>query len=162
MKLTFKMTADEFYKGYNYKTQKIGLNNMAEAVSLVVIIIASIVACVMGIVNAIAILPFVFLLCIFFVYKQIMAKKSIAIEFQHSIILNDENTLRLYDEGLEIFSSFEKVYAPWQSIYAIKETKSELIILPTLSRGIAVISKQRYGKELEEIIKELKSKGVMK
>lgn len=60
------------------------------------------------------------------------------------------------------FSSFEKVYAPWQSIYAIKETKSELIILPTLSRGIAVISKQRYGKELDEIIKVLKSKGVMK
>lgn len=45
---------------------------------------------------------------------------------------------------------------------AIKETKSELIILPTLSRGIAVISKQRYGKELDEIIKVLKSKGVMK
>ena len=44
MKLTFKMTADEFYKGYNYKIQKIGLNNVAEIVSLVVIMIASIVA----------------------------------------------------------------------------------------------------------------------
>lgn len=81
MKLTFKMTADEFYKGYNYKTQKIGLNNMAEAVSLVVIIIASIVACVLGVVNAIAILPFVFLLCLFFVYKQIMAKKALQSNF---------------------------------------------------------------------------------
>ena len=131
MKLTYKMTADEFYKGYNYKIQKIGLNNMAEIVSLVVIMIASIIVSVLGIVNATVILPF-------------------------------ENTIRLYDEGLEIFSSFEKVYAPWQSIYAIKETKSELIILPTLSRGIAVISKQRYGKELDEIIKVLKSKGVMK
>ena len=156
MKLTFKMTADEFYKGYNYKIQKIGLNNVAEIVSLVVIMIASIIVSVLGI------LPFAILLCILFVYKQIAAKNSITIEFQRSIILNDENTLRLYDEGLEIFSSFEKVYAPWQSIYAIKETKSELIILPTLSRGIAVISKQRYGKELDEIIKVLKSKGVMK
>ena len=153
MKLTFKMTADEFYKGYNYKIQKIGLNN---------IMIASIVASVLGVVNAMVILPFAILLCILFVYKQIAAKNSISTEFQRSIILNDENTLRLYDEGLEIFSSFEKVYAPWQSIYAIKETKSELIILPTLSRGIAVISKQRYGKELDEIIKVLKSKGVMK
>ena len=43
MKLTYKMTADEFYKGYNYKIQKIGLNNMAEIVSLVVIMIASII-----------------------------------------------------------------------------------------------------------------------
>ena len=161
MKLTYKMTADEFYKGYNYKIQKIGLNNMAEIVSLVVIMIASIVDSVLGIVNAMVILPFAILLCILFVYKQIAEKNSISIEFQRSIILNDENTLRLYDEGLEIFSSFEKVYAPWQSIYA-KETKSELIILPTLSRGIAVISKQRYGKELDEIIKVLKSKGVMK
>lgn len=162
MKLTFKMTADEFYKGYNYKIQKTGLNNMAEIVSLVVIMIASIVACVLGVVKATFILPLAFLLCVFFVYKQIAAKNSISTEFQRSIILNDENTLRIYDEGLEIFSSFEKVYSPWQSIYAIKETKSELIILPTLSRGIAVISKQRYGKELEEIIKVLKSKGVMK
>ena len=148
MKLTYKMTADEFYKGYNYKIQKIGLNNMAEIVSLVVIMIASIIVSVLGIVNATVILPFAILLCILFVYKQISAKNSITIEFQRSIILNDE--------------SFEKVYAPWQSIYAIKETKSELIILPTLSRGIAVISKQRYGKELDEIIKVLKSKGVMK
>ena len=50
MKLTYKMTADEFYKGYNYKIQKIGLNNMAEIVSLVVIMIASIIVSVLGIV----------------------------------------------------------------------------------------------------------------
>ena len=98
MKLTYKMTADEFYKGYNYKIQKIGLNNVAEIVSLVVIMIASIVASVLGVVNATVILPFAILLCILFVYKQISAKNSITIEFQRSIILNDENTLRLYDE----------------------------------------------------------------
>ena len=50
----------------------------------------------------------------------------------------------------------------WKSVYAVKETKKELIILPTLSRGVAVISKERYKNELEEIIKILKSKGVMK
>ena len=48
MKLTYKMTADEFYKGYNYKIQKIGLNNMAEIVSLVVIMIASIIVSVLN------------------------------------------------------------------------------------------------------------------
>ena len=74
MKLTYKMTADEFYKGYNYKIQKIGLNNMAEIVSLVVIIIASIIVSVLGVVNAMVILPFAILLCILFVYKQISAK----------------------------------------------------------------------------------------
>ena len=155
MKLTYKMTADEFYKGYNYKIQKIGLNNMAEIVSLVVIMIASIIVSVLGIVNATVILPFAILLCILFVYKQISAKNSITIEFQRSIILNDENTIRLYDEGLEIFSSFEKVYAPWQSIYAIKETKSELIILESWSISREVHSTQKMHMQCSEAIKEL-------
>ena len=61
------MTADEFYKGYNYKIQKIGLNNIAEIVSLVIIMIASIVASVLGVVNAMVILPFESLLKVFYV-----------------------------------------------------------------------------------------------
>lgn len=81
MKLTYKMTADEFYKGYNYKIQKIGLNNTAEIVSLVVIMIASIIVSVLGIVNAMVILPFAILLCILFVYKQIAAKTAFQSNF---------------------------------------------------------------------------------
>ncbi len=99
---------------------------------------------------------------LFFVFKMIMTKNSVMNDFQRSPILNEENTIRIYDEGLELIGSFEKVYAPWKSVYAVKETKKELIILPTLSRGVAVISKERYKNELEEIIKILKSKGVMK
>ena len=73
MKLTFKMTADEFYKGYNYKIQKIGLNNMAEIVSLVVIMIASIIVSVLGIVNAMVILPFCFA---YFLFINKLRKKT--------------------------------------------------------------------------------------
>lgn len=102
------------------------------------------------------------MLMLFFVFKMIMTKNSVMNDFQRSPILNEENTIRIYDEGLELIGSFEKVYAPWKSVYAVKETKKELIILPTLSRGVAVISKERYKNELEEIIKILKSKGVMK
>lgn len=162
MKLTFKMTADEFYRGFNYKTKKLGMSETAEIISLVIILIASIVSTALGVVKAAVILPFAAILCLFFIIKQFMTKNSITNDFQHSPILNDENTIKLYDDGMELFSSFEKIYTPWQSVYAVKETKSELIILPTLSRGVAVISKQRYGKELDEIIKVLKSKGVMK
>lgn len=126
MKLTYKMTADEFYKGYNYKIQKIGLNNMAEIVSLVVIIIASIIVSVLGVVNAMVILPFAILLCILFVYKQISAKNSITIEFQRSIILNDENTLRLYDEGLEIFSSFKRFMPRGKAFMRLRKLKVNL------------------------------------
>lgn len=126
MKLTYKMTADEFYKGYNYKIQKIGLNNMAEIVSLVVIIIASIIVSVLGVVNAMVILPFAILLCILFVYKQISAKNSITIEFQRSIILNDENTLRLYDEGLEIFQVLKRFMPRGKAFMRLRKLKVNL------------------------------------
>lgn len=123
MKLTYKMTADEFYKGYNYKIQKIGLNNMAEIVSLVVIMIASIIVSVLGIVNATVILPFAILLCILFVYKQISAKNSITIEFQRSIILNDENTIRLYDEGLKFFQVLKRFMPRGKAFMRLRKPK---------------------------------------
>lgn len=162
MKLTFKMTADEFYRGFNYKTQKLGMNETAEIICLVILVIASIALTLANVVSGTVLLPIAVLLCLFYVAKQIMTKNSIINDFQRSPILNEENTIKLYDEGMELFGSFEKVYTPWQSVFAAKETGKELIILPTLSRGVAVISKERYGKELEEIIKILKSKGVLK
>lgn len=54
---------------------------MAEIVSLVVIMIASIIVSVLGIVNATVILPFAILLCILFVYKQISAKTALQSNF---------------------------------------------------------------------------------
>ncbi len=81
MKLTYKMTADEFYKGYNYKIQKIGLNNMAEIVSLVVIIIASIIVSVLGVVNAMVILPFAILLCYFLFINKFRQKTALQSNF---------------------------------------------------------------------------------
>ena len=126
MKLTYKMTADEFYKGYNYKIQKIGLNNMAEIVSLVVIMIASIIVSVLGVVNATVILPFAILLCILFVYKQISAKNSITIEFQRSIILNDENTLRLYDEDWKFFQVLKRFMPRGKAFMRLRKLKVNL------------------------------------
>lgn len=62
-----------------------------------------------------------------FVFKMIMTKNSVMNDFQRSPILNEENTIRIYDEGLELIGSFEKVYAPWKSVYAVKETKKNLL-----------------------------------
>lgn len=99
---------------------------MAEIVSLVVIMIASIIVSVLGIVNATVILPFAILLCILFIYKQISAKNSITIEFQRSIILNDENTIRLYDEGLEIFQVLKKFMPRGKAFMRLRKLKVNL------------------------------------
>ena len=106
MKLTFKMTADEFYRGFNYKTKKLGMSETAEIISLVIILIASIVSTALGVVKAAVILPFAAILCLFFIVKQFMTKNSITNDFQHSPILNDENTIKLYDEGMELFHKY--------------------------------------------------------
>ena len=156
MKLTFKMTADEFYRGFNFKTSKLWMNETCELVFLTVFLVLAAILTFTGVLKDTFLLILSIMLMLFFVFKMIMTKNSVMNDFQRSPILNEENTIRIYDEGLE------KVYAPWKSVYAVKETKKELIILPTLSRGVAVISKERYKNELEEIIKILKSKGVMK
>ena len=39
MKLTFKMTADEFYRGFNFKTNKLGMNETCELVCLTVFLV---------------------------------------------------------------------------------------------------------------------------
>ena len=153
MKLTFKMTADEFYRGFNFKTSKLGMNETCELVCLTVFLVLAAILTFTGVLKDTFLLILSIMLMLFFVFKMIMTKNSVMNDFQRSPILNEENTL---------IGSFEKVYAPWKSVYAVKETKKELIILPTLSRGVAVISKERYKNELEEIIKILKSKGVMK
>ena len=67
--------------------------------------------------------------------------------------------MAIYDEGVELINSYEKVFAPWQSIFAVKETPEYIIILLSFSKGMAVINKQRYaGNELDSVIGTIKSK----
>lgn len=160
MKLTFKMTGEEFYHGFRYKVNKTGMGETAQIAVIIAIIIAFTVFTVLKLIDFYLSI-FVVLLAIFYAVQMITNKKSVIRDYEISPILNDEHTINIYDEGIELINSYEKIYAPWQSVFSFKETSKELIILPTLSRGVAVINKERYaGNELQNLINVLKSKGV--
>ena len=160
MKLTFKMTGEEFYHGFKYKISKTGMGETAQIILISIIIIAFAVLTVLKMIDF-YLTVFVILLALFYVFQIVTNKKGVIRDYEMSPILNDEHTINIYDEGIELINSFEKVYAPWQSVFSFKETSKEIIILPTLSRGIAVISKERYNTdELKNLVKLLKSKGV--
>ncbi len=160
MKLTFKMTGEEFYHGFKYKVNKTGMGEFVQLLLIGIIMVTFIVLTVLKIFDY-YLTVFVVLLGLFYVAQVVTNKKGIIRDYEMSPILNDEHTINIYDEGIELINSYEKVYAPWQSVFSYKETSKELIILPTLSRGVAVISKERYnGNELQNLINTLKSKGV--
>lgn len=160
MKLTFKMTGEEFYHGFKYKIGKTGMGEAAQVIVILTIVIAFVVLTALKMIDF-YLSVFVILLALFYIVQIVTNKKGIIRDYEMSHILNDEHTINIYDEGIELINSYEKVYVPWQSIFSFKETSKEIIILPTLSRGIAVINKERYnGSELQSLLSTLKTKGV--
>lgn len=153
-KLTFQMTADEFYEGWKYKLKK---NNYKNRIPLLIIIlIITIAATIANTKNAI-ILLYLLLSIVLIVTFRIMNKKAVKRQFFSSPTIKGETTLCTYGEGLEIINSYQKIFVPWQSIFSVKETEKLLIIMPTYRTSAFVISKERYGSsELNEIIALLK------
>lgn len=153
-KLTFQMTADEFYEGWKYKLKK---NNYKNRIPLLIIIfILLIPASIAYIKNAILLLYVLFSIALI-VSARIMNKKAVKRQFFSSPTIKGEATLSTYGEGLEIINSYQKIFVPWQSIFSVKETEKLLIIMPTYRTGVFVISKERYSSnELNEIILLLK------
>lgn len=154
------MTADDYLVGYNYKMNKCKLANNKTFIALAILVLlcANVVLFFMNahfvnyiITNAIII----FLLLITFNSRKNTIKK----QFLSSVILNDTHTIRIYDEGLEFINSYEKIFAPWQSIFSVKMTEKYLFILPTYRKGLFVIDKQKYaGEELNALIETLQTK----
>ncbi len=142
MKLTFRMTADDYVLGWKYKNKKTKYSNTFAIFLTLILIFAIALLSFMKIVNGGIFIVGVILLFPFF--NILMTNKLRKTEFQESPVLNGENTIKTYDGGIEIITSFEKIFVPWQSLYAAKETKENLIILPTYSNGVYVINKQKY------------------
>lgn len=149
-KLTFQMTADEFYEGWKYKLKKNNRNNKK------IILLFSLLAvflCLSIYIKEYFFIFYLFLFAGFLIFNSFMQKKSIVSQFNSSPILAGEQTAVLYEEGIEFINSYEKMFVPWQSIYAVKQERQSLIILPTYRKGLFVISLERYkGSELDAII----------
>ncbi len=147
-KLTFKMTAEEFYLGWKYKLKKNNRDNKKILYLLPLLILLSIIFT-----KNYFYFVYFFFFAGFIVFNNIMQKKSIISQFYSLPNMSGEQTIVLYDEGIEFINSYEKMFVPWQSIFAVKDDSGNLIILPTFRKGMFVISKERYkGSELDVII----------
>lgn len=155
--ITFKMTGEEYYLGWKYKLNKGKIQSKAIIPAMLLICILTVVFGFMLEFGTTAIFIVLFF-ATSLVSQMTIQKKSIIQEYNFSRVLNGDNTLRLYSEGIEIITSYEKIFTPWKSVFAVKETPKSLIILPTFRKGIFVISKERYNsEEFENILSLLKN-----
>lgn len=157
MKLTFKMNGEEYYRAWKYKCKKGSINNQNRIFAVILAIITVIFIVVMK--AGIMLYMLAGMLLFTSVFYNISEKRAVINQFNSSPINIGDHTVAIYDEGVELINSYEKVFAPWQSIFAVKETPEYIIILLSFSKGMAVINKQRYGgNELDDIISKIKSK----
>lgn len=157
MKLTFKMTGEEYYRGWKYKCKKGSINkkNWIFTVILTVITVILIIVLKAGIMMYML----AALLLLSAVFYNVWEKRSVINQFNCSPINSSEHTISIYEDGVELINSYEKVFVSWQSVFAVRQTPEYMIILPSFSKGIAVINKQRYaGNELDRIINIIKAK----
>lgn len=151
MKLTFKMTGEEYYLGWKYKRAKGSLNSHAALISIIFALTLIVISVFLKIDYYLYF--FAGLIIVIGILGIFMEKKSVIREYEYSPILSTEQTVRIFDEGIELINSYEKVFAPWQSVFAVMETPKYIKILPTFCKGIAVISKERYkSDELDSIM----------
>lgn len=154
MKLTFKMTGEEYYSGWKYKLK----NDRLKKIIFLILTICIFIGLLFILKSGVMLYMIAVSMLIFILFMNNSEKKSVISQYYSSPIKNSEHTICVYDEGIELINSYEKMFAPWQSIYKVKETSENIIILLSYARGVAVISKKRYfGPELGNIMNTIKS-----
>ncbi|MDE5984865.1 MAG: YcxB family protein [Eubacterium sp.] len=153
MKLTFKMTGEEYYSGIKFKLKSDRLKKILLMILIICIFIVITIFLRLGLMMYVLTTVMIVMVCSLTAFE----KKAAISQFYSSPVKSSEHTLCVYDEGIELINSYEKIFAPWQSVYAVRETEENIIILPSYARGIAVISKKRYfGPELSNIMNAIK------
>ena len=154
MKLTFKMTGEEYYLGWKFKFKDERLKKIISLILAVCIFVGFLIL----LKSSFTIYMIAISMLVFILFMNQSEKKSVIAQYYSSPVKNSEHTICVYDEGIELINSYEKSFAPWQSIYKVKETSENIIILLSYARGIAVINKKRYfSPELDSIMNAIKS-----
>lgn len=154
MKLTFKMTGEEYYSGWKFKFKDERLKKIISLILAVCIFVGFLIL----LKSSFTIYMIAISMLIFILFMNQSEKKSVISQYYSSPVKNSEHTICVYDEGIELINSYEKSFAPWQSIYKVKETSENIILLLSYARGIAVINKKRYfSPELDSIMNAIKS-----
>lgn len=160
MKLSFKMTADDYYQGFKLKLNDIGNKN--KIISLIIVLA---IFCIAGIIFGAAyyVIFLAVLAAVMLILMPLLQKNTIKKQFESSVILNGTHTICTYTDGLEIINSYEKIFVPWQSIFSVRLNENNLIIMPTFRKGIFVINRRKYqGSELDELINIIKANTAVK
>lgn len=154
MKLTFKMTGEEYYSGWKFKFKDERLKKIISLILAVCIFVGFLIL----LKSSFMIYMIAIFMMALILFMNQSEKKSVISQYYSSPIKNNEHTICVYDEGIELINSYEKSFAPWQSIYKVKETSENIILLLSYARGIAVINKKRYfSPELDSIMNAIKS-----
>lgn len=157
-KINFTMTPDEYYLGWKYKNKKAGSNDIFIFAMCAIIFVAIVLITIFVLKSPILYL-FAALIALLPFYRVSAEKRSVKNNFTQSPISSGEHTLVLTDSGIEIINGFEKIYCPFGTVFAVKETEENLIIIPLLKKGVITINKKRYNSdELTEIIAVLREK----
>lgn len=149
MKYSFFMNADDYTKAFLYKLEVCKLNDKTPIIVVFLCLIALICLTLLQ-KSYLGVIYFVLLLISLF-FIQNLKRKSIKKQFFQSPVLRGRHTLCIYDEGLEIINSYEKIFTPWESIYHFKEDDKKVILLPTFRKGVLVINKDNTDKEQLEL-----------
>lgn len=154
MKLTFKMTGEEYYSGWKFKFKDERLKKIISLILAVCVFVGFLIL----LKSSFTIYMIAIFMMALILFMNQSEKKSVISQYYSSPVKNNEHTICVYDEGIELINSYEKSFAPWQSIYKVKETSENIIILLSYARGIAVINKKRYfSPELDSIMNAIKS-----
>lgn len=139
MKYSFYMNADNYCDAFRYKLKKTKRDNK---IVLYSILIAAVMILLSILFEGAQMLYIGAVIMIFSgVLVNSVNKKSIKAQFLSSPALTSVHTLTIFDEGLEIINSYEKMFVPWQSIYDIKNDTDKITIIPTYRKGLVVIDK---------------------
>lgn len=148
------MTGEEYYSGWKFKFKDERLKKIISLILAVCIFVGFLIL----LKSSFTIYMIAISMLIFILFMNQSEKKSVISQYYSSPVKNSEHTICVYDEGIELINSYEKSFAPWQSIYKVKETSENIILLLSYARGIAVINKKRYfSPELDSIMNAIKS-----
>ena len=158
MKLSFKMTAQDYYNVW-----KIKLNKMDSINKKLKLLIVPLIMWLFCIILFILIKQYMFagyftvfiagILCFFFS----MRKNSIIKQYHQTAVVKSIHTICTYNDGLEIINSYEKIFVPWQSLYYVKNTEKYLFILPTFRKGAFAVDKSKQNADaIDELIRIIK------
>ena len=158
MRLTFKMTPDDYFEGFILKTKICKIKN--RALPIIPLIIGLILDASLFLQKELYYgFAMLGLLILFAVLSVISYYKRKVYLYENSVILTGRHTIVAEEDSLQILNSFEKMVVPWNSVYYVKLTKDLLIIIPTYRKGLVVINRNDYsGDELDNIIDFIKSK----